>query len=117
MQFMEIQEGKDAMRSKLFADELGVNSCCVARMSSACATGATMMGDSWFGSIKVCIFFCYACCVLWFIVTMTRGCAFIEDCSDVFQEGPQLHWRHKDRTHSLSEGLHLAAIGPLTSGL
>ena len=51
MKFVEIQEGKDAMRSEPFAVELGDTSGCVARMSSACATGATMLGDSWFGII------------------------------------------------------------------
>ncbi len=63
MKFMEIQQGEDAKRSKPFAVELGVTSCCVARMSSACATGATMMGGSWFGTIKVCVI--VAMLVIW----------------------------------------------------
>ena len=51
--FMEIQEGKDPMRSKPFAVEMGFLASCAARMSSAYATGATVLGDSWIGIIKV----------------------------------------------------------------
>jgi hypothetical protein len=64
MKYMEIQEGKDAMRTKPFTDELGVTAGYVARMASACATYATMSGDSWFGSVKVYVFCCYACRML-----------------------------------------------------
>ena len=53
MKFMEIQEGKDAMRLKPFAFEFGVTTGCVARMAAACAPGTTMLGDSWFGNVKV----------------------------------------------------------------
>ena len=58
MKFMEIQEGKEIMRVKPFAVELGVTSGCVARMASACALGSTILGVSWLGSVKVYVFFC-----------------------------------------------------------
>ena len=53
MKFIEIQEGKEAMRQKPFAYEFGVTTRCVARMATACAPGATMLGDFWFGNVKV----------------------------------------------------------------
>jgi hypothetical protein len=53
MKFMEIREGKEAMRQKPFANEFGVTTRCVARMTTACAPGATILGDSWSGSVKV----------------------------------------------------------------
>ncbi len=54
MKFVEIQEGKDAMRAKPKSLEYGVTSECPIRLADACATGTIVLGDSWFGSVKVC---------------------------------------------------------------
>ena len=54
MIYMEIQEGKDPMRGKEHAPELGVTSACVLRAAAAAVQpGATICGDSWFSSVKV----------------------------------------------------------------
>ena len=39
MKFMEIQEGKDGMRTKQFAAEFGVTAACTLRLASSCAPG------------------------------------------------------------------------------
>jgi hypothetical protein len=54
MKFMEFQEGKDAMRVKTHSREYGVTTGCTIRLSESCATGSTILADSWFGSVKVC---------------------------------------------------------------
>eukprot|EP00873_Tetraselmis_striata_P017874 jgi/Tetstr1/438138/TSEL_002864.t1 len=49
----EIQEGRDAMRLKEHAPELGVTAACTLRMAERSApAGATVLGDSWFASVK-----------------------------------------------------------------
>ena len=53
MVHMEIQEGKEAMRVKTHARELGVTCACTLRLAETCKQGTTVMGDSWFGSVKV----------------------------------------------------------------
>jgi hypothetical protein len=54
MTYMEIQEGRDPMRCKDHAAELGVTSACVLRAATtAFQPGATICGDSWFSSVKV----------------------------------------------------------------
>ena len=54
MMHLEIQEGRDAMRQKTHAADLGVTSACVQRIATeACAPGSTICGDSWFSSVKV----------------------------------------------------------------
>ena len=53
MKYMEIQEGMEAMPIKAHARELGVTAACTLRMASSCAPGAVLLGDSWFGSVKV----------------------------------------------------------------
>lgn len=54
MVHFEVQEGKDAMRVKEHAPELGVTAACTVRMAERSApAGATMLGDSWFASVKV----------------------------------------------------------------
>ena len=55
MTYMEIQEGKDAMRAKQGVREAGVTAACTWRLANACAPGATLLADSWFGSITVCL--------------------------------------------------------------
>ena len=55
MRFMEIQEGKEAMRALPLAREMGVTAACTLRLAESCAPGATLLGDSWFGSVKVCL--------------------------------------------------------------
>jgi hypothetical protein len=59
MKFMEIQEGKDAMRVKPKSLTYGVTCGCTIRLAEACATGTTVLGDSWFGSVKVWGCFCF----------------------------------------------------------
>jgi hypothetical protein len=54
MKFMEVQEGKEAMRVKKHSQEYGVTSGCTIRLARACSPRATILGDSWFGSVKVC---------------------------------------------------------------
>eukprot|EP00873_Tetraselmis_striata_P006958 jgi/Tetstr1/427222/TSEL_017410.t1 len=53
----EIQEGRDAMRlMKEHAPELGVTAACTLRMAERSApAGATVLGDSWFASVKAAI--------------------------------------------------------------
>ena len=56
MLFVEIQDGKDAMRAARFVKELGVATatsvrCAIGAASEA--TGHTVVGDFWFGSVKV----------------------------------------------------------------
>ena len=54
MTYLEIQEGRDPMRAKEHAGELGVTSACVLRAAvAAVQPGATVCGDSWFSSVKV----------------------------------------------------------------
>jgi hypothetical protein len=54
MTYLEIQEGRDPMRCKQHAAELGVTSACVLRAAAAAfQPGATICGDSWFSSVKV----------------------------------------------------------------
>ena len=55
MTYMEIQEGKNAMRDKPNVQSMGVTGACTLRLANACAPGATMLADSWFGSTKVCL--------------------------------------------------------------
>ena len=54
MTFLEIQEGRDAMRVKEKAKDIGVTAACTHRLAmGATKPGATVAGDSWFGSVKV----------------------------------------------------------------
>jgi hypothetical protein len=51
--FLEIQEGKDAMRAKDWCRELGAGAACTMRMTRSWhGSGRTIIGDSWFGSFK-----------------------------------------------------------------
>jgi hypothetical protein len=50
---MEVQGGKGAMRKK-FASEHGVSAACMQRMAKgASVEGNDLLGDAWFGYIKV----------------------------------------------------------------
>ena len=50
---IEIQEGKLPMREKPLSAELGGCAGCSLRLAGAgCAPGSTLLGDSWFGSVK-----------------------------------------------------------------
>eukprot|EP00873_Tetraselmis_striata_P028533 jgi/Tetstr1/448797/TSEL_036031.t1 len=52
----EIEEGRDAMRLKEHAPELGVTAACTLRMAERSApAGATVLGDSWFASVKAAV--------------------------------------------------------------
>jgi hypothetical protein len=53
MKFMEVQEGKEAMRVKEHSVSHGVTTGCTIRLANACSPGTTILGDSWFGSVKV----------------------------------------------------------------
>ena len=51
---MEVQEGKNAMRENEYAAEHGVSTARVLRMAEdASDEGMTLLGDAWFGSVKV----------------------------------------------------------------
>ena len=52
---LEIQEGREPMHHKAHFKELGATAACVKRLSESCPPGSTVVGDSWFGSIKVCL--------------------------------------------------------------
>ena len=52
---LEVQEGKFPMREKKHFKELGATAACVRRLADCCPPGSTIVGDSWFGSIKVCL--------------------------------------------------------------
>jgi hypothetical protein len=54
MKLMEIHEVKYAMRVNSNSLEYGATSVCSIRLADACATGTTVLDDSWFGSAKVC---------------------------------------------------------------
>lgn len=68
MVHMEIQEGRDPMRMKQYARELGVTTACTVRMAEAVGNDAplTYIADSWFGSVKVrccpVLFYAVLCC-------------------------------------------------------
>ena len=54
MTHLEIQEGRDAMRGKEYVSEMGVTTTCNVRLGERSGgEGHTMVGDSWFGSVKV----------------------------------------------------------------
>ena len=53
MVFMEIQKGAKAMKEATHAHRLGVTAACTRRLAEQCEPGACVMGDSWFGSVKV----------------------------------------------------------------
>eukprot|EP00873_Tetraselmis_striata_P011765 jgi/Tetstr1/432029/TSEL_021502.t2 len=54
MTYIEIQEGRDPMRVKPHAAGHGVTTACVMRMVETCtSTDSTLLGDAWFGSVKV----------------------------------------------------------------
>ena len=56
MLHLEIQEGRDAMRSAEHVADLGVTTTCTVRLGKAAGgNGNTVVGDSWFGSVKVSI--------------------------------------------------------------
>ena len=55
MMWVEVQEGRTAMRQKTYSRELGTTCATVVRAmeSSAIQPGTTLLGDSWFASVKV----------------------------------------------------------------
>ena len=54
MKHLEIQEGKDAMRAKPSTKELGACTSTTLRMAmKSTDEGNIVIGDSWFGSVKV----------------------------------------------------------------
>ena len=68
MMHLEIQEGKEAMRKKPLSPELGVCTASTVRFTEAvCAPHEEkrcMLGDSCFGSVKVCLAPTYELCTL-----------------------------------------------------
>ena len=60
MMHLDIQEGRDPMRAKPRAKELGVCTATTMRIGEACTNqGNIVVGDSWFGSVKVwCLCIC-----------------------------------------------------------
>eukprot|EP00873_Tetraselmis_striata_P022328 jgi/Tetstr1/442592/TSEL_030688.t1 len=53
LRHFEIQEGRDAMRLKEHAPEMGVTAACTLRMAERSApAGANVLGDSWFAFVK-----------------------------------------------------------------
>jgi hypothetical protein len=56
MLYLEVQEGKDAMRRARFSTEQGCTAACTMRLCEAVGDNAqsrTYIADSWFGSVKV----------------------------------------------------------------
>ena len=54
--FLELQEGKEPMRLKELAGELGACTACSVRVAQGAVKGKpghTILGDSWFASVKV----------------------------------------------------------------
>ena len=52
MVHLEVQEGKDAMRSKEHHAQLGATAACCVRLAGGCARKSTVVGDAWFGSVN-----------------------------------------------------------------
>jgi hypothetical protein len=54
--FLELQEGRDAMRAKEWSAEYGAGAACTLRMTRFWhGSGRTVIADSWFGSFICCI--------------------------------------------------------------
>ena len=54
--YIEIQEGKDTKRAKPYSSDLGgCAGCTMRRLEAPCKPGSTLIGDSWFGSVRAAV--------------------------------------------------------------
>eukprot|EP00951_Prasinocladus_malaysianus_P014339 scaffold108899_cov15-Prasinocladus_malaysianus.AAC.1 len=113
MLHLEIQEGKDPMRLKPHSQELGVTSACSLRVAQGGTqghAGHTVLGDSWFASVKASTAVAMKKNGLDFIGVVKQGHArypktFIESTLQTMPAGSRLH------LESVVDGIPLIATG------